>query len=201
MLKEKTLTKKAIHLYMNAPKLYMILLGSKAPKRNVEQHDYFFGIASSLKELVPEIKAFWPGTGTSLHIDGWREVNKVDDYEISIKLRDSDTPPSIPKLFFINLGGYQAGKLYEQHYIVLSVHEERAKAIQDAKKTVFFKTNSIKGANSHIDEKYGIDVDDIYKIEDILSEEAKQKYHIEIKPSSGLPEDGLHLGYFRLDKL
>ncbi|KIA93436.1 hypothetical protein OC25_13485 [Pedobacter kyungheensis] len=186
---------------MNDLKLYMILLGSKAPKRNVEQHDYFFGIASSLKALVPEIKAFWPGTGTSLHIDAWREVNKVGDYEISIKMRDSHIPPSLSKLFFINLGGYQAGKLSEQHYIVLSVHEERAKAIQDAKKTVFFKTNSIKGANSHIDEKYGIDVDDIYKIEDILTEESKQRYHIEIKPSSGLPEDEIHLGYFRLDKL
>jgi len=188
-------------IIMNDLKLYMILLGSKAPKRNVEQHDYFFGIAHSLKELVPEIKAFWPGTGTSLHIDGWREVNKVDDYEINIKIRDNDTSPSIHKLFFINLGGYQSDKLYEQHYIVLSVHDERAKAIQEAKKTVFFKTNSIKGANSHIDEKYGIDVDDIYKIEDILSEQAKQKYHIEIKPSSGLPEDEIHLGYFKLDKL
>ena len=39
------------------------------------------------------------------------------------------------------------------------------------------------------------------KIEDILSDQAKQKYHIEIKPSSGLPEDEIHLGYFKLDKL
>lgn len=184
------------------PKLYMLLLGSKAPKRNVEQHDYFFGIAHSLKALVPEIKAFWPEAGTSIHIDGWREVNKVGNYEIHIKLRDSKTPNSTDKLFFINLGGYQSNQLYEQHYIVLSVHSERAKAIQEAKKTAFFKTNSIKGANAHIDEKYGIDVDDIYKIEDILSEESKQKYHIGIKTSSGdLPEDEIHLGYLKLDKL
>jgi len=184
------------------PKLYMLLLGSKAPKRNVEQHDYFFGIAHSLKALIPGIKAFWPEAGASIHIDGWREVNKVDNYEINIKLRDSRATLSAHKLFFINLGGYQPGQLYEQHYIVLSVHDERAKAIQEAKKTVFFKTNSIKGANAHIDEKYGIDVDDIYKIEDILSEESKQKYHIEIKTSSGdLPEDEIHLGYFKLDKL
>jgi hypothetical protein len=187
---------------MNDLKLYMLLLGSKAPKRNVEQHDYFFGIAHSLKELVPEIKAFWPEAGASIHLDGWREVKRVDDYEINIKLRGHHTPLSTHKLFFINLGGYQSNKLYEQHYIVLSVHSERAAAIQEAKKTVFFKTNSIKGANSHIDEKYGIDVDDIYKIEDILNEQAKQKYHIEIKPSSGdLPEDEIHLGYFKLDKL
>ncbi|MGM9478506.1 DUF1543 domain-containing protein [Pedobacter sp. GSP4] len=183
------------------PKLYMLLLGSKAPKRNVEQHDYFFGIAHSLKELVPEIKAFWPEAGNSIHVDGWREVNTVEGYDIKIVLRENNQPPSSKKLFFINLGGYQSGKLYEQHYIVLSVHDERAQAVQDAKKTVFFKTNSIKGANSHIDEKYGIDVDDIYKIEDILSTAAKKKYMIDIAESSGQPEDEIHLGYFKLDKL
>jgi len=161
-------------------KLYMLLLGSKAPKRNVEQHDYFFGIARSLKELVPHIKAFWPEAGASIHIDGWREVNKVDGYRINVVLKTEAHTISAKKLFFINLGGYQQNKLEEQHYIVLTVQDDRALAIKDAKSTVFFKSNSIKGANSHIDEKYGIDVDDIYKIEEILSPAQKETFHIEI---------------------
>ncbi|MFX9552039.1 hypothetical protein ABTO49_20835 [Acinetobacter baumannii] len=37
-------------------KLYLLLLGAEEPARNVEQHDYFFGTAGSLKELVLEIK-------------------------------------------------------------------------------------------------------------------------------------------------
>ena len=202
------------------PKLFMLLLGSKAPKRNVEQHDYFFGIANSLKELVPQIKAFWPEAGNSIHIDGWREVNRVDDYEIRVVLKsngaagvtddadltiDADSTrefiPVAKKLFFINLGGYQANKLEEQHYVILTVQDDRAQAVQSSKKTVFFKTNSIKGANSHIDEKYGIDVDDIYRIEEILDESQKELYSIVITPSSALPEDEIHLGYFKLDKL
>ncbi len=183
------------------PKLYMLLLGSKAPKRNVEQHDYFFGIAHSLKELVPEIKAFWPESGASIHVDGWREVNQVDGYQIKILPRTSTPETSPHQLFFTNLGGYHDGKLAEQHYIVLSVKDDRASAIQDAKKTVFFKTNSIKGANAHIDEKYGIDIDDIYRVEEILSPVFKAKYLIEITPHSALPEDEIHLGYFKLDKL
>ena len=190
------------------PKLFM-LLGSKAPKRNVEQHDYFFGIANSLKELVPQIKAFWPEAGNSIHIDGWREVNRVDDYEISVMLKSNEGAgvttdgftPVDKKLFFINLGGYQANKLEEQHYVILTVQDDRAQAVQSSKKTVFFKTNSIKGANSHIDEKYGIDVDDIYRIEEILDESQKELYSIVITPSSALPEDEIHLGYFKLDKL
>ncbi|RZK20957.1 MAG: DUF1543 domain-containing protein [Pedobacter sp.] len=182
-------------------KLYMLLLGSKAPKRNVEQHDYFFGIANSLKELVPDIKAFWPEAGASIHIDGWREVNQVDGFRIKVKHRISEHTSSPHKLFFINLGGYQSGKLAEQHYIVLGVKNDRVSAIQDAKKTVFFKTNSVKGANSHIDEKYGIDIDDIYRVEDILNPQHKEKYHLEIIPNADLPEDEIHLGYFKLDKI
>lgn len=183
------------------PKLYMLLLGSKAPQRNVEQHDYFFGIAHSLKELVPHIKAFWPEAGNSVHVDGWREVNTVGEYQIKVKPKDEAVAPDLKKLFFINLGGYQSHKLVEHHHIVLSVNNDRAQAVQEAKKSVFFKNNSIKGANAHVDEKYGVDVDDIYKIEDVLSAEMKTKYQVEIIHSPDLAEDEIHLGYFKLDKL
>jgi len=183
------------------PKLYMLLLGSKAPSRNVEQHDYFFGIATSLKELVPQIKDFWPEAGKSIHIDGWREVNTVNGFDIKVLPKEEVLLPAADHLFFINLGGYQSNKLEEQHYTILTVKENRTLAVQDAKKTVFFKTNSVKGANSHIDEKYGIDVDDIYQVEDILNAGLKEKYQIDIQPGSGLPEDEIHLGYFKLDKL
>jgi len=179
----------------------MVLLGSKAPNRNVEQHDFFFGIAGSLKELVPAMRRFWPEAGNSIHIDGWREVNHVDGYEVKIVLKQGAILQSTKKLFFINLGGYQSGKLEEQHYTVLSVHDERTKAILEAKKTVFFKTNTLKGAGSHIDEKYGIDVDDIYRIEEILAPEFKDKYHILITPAADVIEDTVNLGYFKLDKI
>ncbi|MCX2573127.1 DUF1543 domain-containing protein [Pedobacter sandarakinus] len=185
----------------NKLKLYMLLLGSKAPKRNVEQHDYFFGIGTSLKDLVPEIKSFWPEAGASIHIDGWREVNCVEGFKIEVISRTAEVQANNHKLFFTNLGGYQAGKLAEQHYIVLSVKDDRATAIQDAKKTVFFKTNSIKGANSHIDEKYGIDIDDIYRVEEILSPVYKDQYRIHISPTEEMVEDEIRLGYFKLDKL
>ncbi|WP_432711599.1 DUF1543 domain-containing protein [Pedobacter sp.] len=185
----------------NLPKLYMLLLGSKAPQRNVEQHDVFFGIATSLKELVPQINAFWPEAGASIHIDAWREVNNVNGFQVNIATKESSNPPSMKKLFFINLGGYQPNKFEEQHYTVLSVQEDMAQAIKEAKQTVFFKTNLMDGANSHVDDKYGIDVDDIYKVEDMLSPQSKEIYQIELTETGNLPEDQIHLGYFKLEKL
>ncbi len=182
----------------------MVLLGSKAPNRNVEQHDFFFGIATGLKELVPAMKAFWPEAGDSIHIDGWRKITRVDGFEIRISERraEDDLESSGKKLFFINLGGYTSGLLEEQHYTVLSVHDDRLDAVKSAKKTVFFRTNTLKGvAGSHIDEKYGIDVDDIYRVEDVLGAAFKEKYRIEILPAGDELEDEIVLGYFRLNKI
>ncbi len=188
---------------VSEPKLFMLLIGSRAPGRNVEQHDFFFAIAHTLKELVPAIKAFWPEAKGNLHVDGWREVNAVEGYRIKVKLKGSSDHSTArsKKLFFINLGGYQQNKFEEQHYTLLTVKDDRAQAAKEAKDTFFYQNNGFKGANSHIDDKYGIDVDDLYQIEDILIPQQKEIYQIEITPGVDLSEDELHLGYFKLINL
>jgi hypothetical protein len=187
---------------MSELKLYMLLLGCVPPGRHIEQHDIFFGIATSLNELVPEIKAFWPEP-ERIHIDAWREVNVVEGYQVNIIPRAGNAAPGEQpnKLFFINLGGYQENKFEEQHYVLLTVKENRASALKEAKETFFFQNNYFDAAVSHIDDKYGIDVDDLYQIEDILSPLQKQKYQIELIWSDNLNEDPLHLGYLKLSSM
>ena len=182
----------------------MVLLGSKAPQRTVEQHDYFFGIASSLQELVPQMHDFWPEAGSSLHIDGWREVTHVDGYAVHVVLNEQRQPDNGKRLFFVNLGGYQSGKLEEQHYTLLTVQDDRKGAIKTSTMTDFFKNQSIaavKSASAHIDEKYGIDVDDVYRIEDVLPASVKGRYRIALVPEEDVLPDAVHLGYYKLDKL
>lgn len=181
----------------------MVLLGSKAPARNTEQHDFFFGIAHHLADLLPDMKAFWPEAGKSLHIDGWRKITSVNGYRVQV-LPKQNAPEDSKRLFFINLGGYTAGKLEEQHYTLLTVQDDRISALSASKQTVFFKSATIAGlkeANAHIDEKYGIDVDDIYRIDDLLSPADKAAYHINLSPAPDVPEDEIHLGYLQLHKL
>lgn len=183
-------------------KLYLLLLGAEAPGRSIEQHDYFFGIADNLKDLVPAVRAYWPEAGNSLHIDGWREVTKVGNYAIQVMPQNSETPVSASRLFFLNLGGYTSGKLEEQHYIVLTVQDSKLLAVQEAKRNLFYKTNSLKGiATAHIDEKYGVDVDNIYQIEELLLPAFKENYRLAFSDGANLPEDEVHLGYFKLDKI
>jgi len=189
---------------MAVPKLFMVLLGSKAKQRNVEQHDFFFGIANELHELIPRMRDFWPEAGGSLHIDGWREVTHVEGYNVSIIPKSATPPNDSKRLFFVNLGGYISGKLEEQHYTLLTVQDDRKWAVKAATGTDFFKSNTIKAiksATAHIDEKYGIDVDEIYRIEDLLGDDDKAIYHIALTHAPEGPTDAIHLGYLKLDKM
>ncbi len=180
-------------------KLFMLILGCKPQGRNTEQHDTFFGIGNSLKDLLPQINTFWPDGG-KIHIDSWREVTSADGFSIQVVPRSVNVSDN--KLFFLNLGGYKPNDLEEYHYKLLSVANTKTGAIQAAKQTAFYLHTGFKGAVSHIDDKYGVDVDDVYEIADILPGDIKTKYSLLIKKETGLlPEDELHIGYVKLSSL
>ena len=184
---------------MDDLKLYMLLLGCTPKGRNTEQHDIFFGIGTSLKELVPEIKKFWTEP-KDLHIDAWREVTFVDGYTIKPHLRDAIADPDGLKLFFINLGGYRKNDFDEYHHKMLIVAKDMATAVARSKQHLFYKQTGFKTAPSHIDEKYGFDVDEVYKVEEILPEVFAANYSLAISKSEAA-EDTFHLGYLTLSKL
>lgn len=184
-------------------KLFMVMLGCKPAGRHTEQHDIFFGIGHSLKEMIPKMKSFWPEAKGKIHIDAWREVSEVDNYSIEIIAKDSTLSTTSDNLFFINLGGYKKGEFEEYHYKILTVAQSMGLASKKAKKSTFYKHCGFKGAGaSHIDDKYGIDVDDIYKITDILDSQFKESYALKISKSEiDLKEDELHIGYLKLSKI
>lgn len=181
----------------------MVLLGAELQTRNTEQHDIFFGIGSELKDLLHDMIEFWPEAGKKLHIDGWREVTVVNGFRISVINRDSknEAVNADARLFFINLGGYKENEFEEYHYKIIVAAKEKGEAIQMAKKTAFYQHTGFKGADSHIDDKFGVDVDDIYEIKDILPPKLKQLYSITLEPSTNDKEDEIHLGYVKLSKL
>ena len=181
-------------------KLFMLLLGATPENRFTEQHDVFFGIANTLPELVPAIQKFWP-EGKGLHLDAWREVTEVDGFSIDVIPNMDGEEERNNRLFFLNLGGYKKNEFEEYHYKMLAVAVDKAEAIRKAKETAFYKHTGFKGAESHIDDKYGIDVDDVYAIEDILPEEFKSRYRVRVKLEGRKEMDEIHLGYFRVEKL
>ena len=182
----------------------MVLLGCRPAGRLTEQHDVFFGCGASLKELVPQMKKFWGDSG-GLHIDAWREVSLVGDYSITLVPRK--TPPvktageNKLHLFFINLGGYQTGLFEELHYKQLIVADSIASALKIARQLPFFKTaaTGTKAGVAHVDDKYGFDLDDIYRVEDLLS--VKDQYQLQITRTKVAVEDQEHIGYLKISTL
>lgn len=185
---------------MQSPQLFMVLLGCRPQGRHTEQHDVFFGIANSIKELVPEMQAFWPEAKDKIHIDAWRAVTKVGNYSVSV-VNKEEAPNDLNSLFFLNLGGYKRNEFDEFHYKMLVVADQKAVAIKEAKETAFYKHTWFDGASSHIDDKFGVDVDDIFEIEDILSPTTKAKYSLKFTSGNTGADDEITLGYFPLAKI
>src|SRR5690606_7136437 len=177
--------------------LFMVVVGGKPEGRFTEQHDVFFGIADELKELVPSMYEFWPALEGRMHIDSWRKVGKVDGYNIQIIEKSEQNPNNSKRLYFVNLGGYKPNDMEEYHYKQLVVAADVAEAANSAKDPVFGEHRE----SSHLDDRYGIDVDGIYEVVDLLNPTVKEKYHIPIQAAANIPEDPLEVGYLKISKL
>ena len=178
----------------------MIMLGCTPKGRLTEQHDIFFGIGNSLYDIKQDMLDFWPEAKGIIHLDAWQKVTQIDGYTIEIISRNEKLEQE-EKLFFLNLGGYKENVFEEYHYKVLAVAKNKAEAIKKAKETAFYKHYDFKGATSHIDDKYGVDVDDIHEIEDILNQKFKEKFQLKITKSNLELEDEKHIGYLKFDKI
>jgi hypothetical protein len=179
----------------------MLLLGCKPGGRFTEQHDIFFDIGQDLKSLVQHIRDYWPD-GDKLHVDAWRQVTQVGSFRVDVVSRSTAHDPTPQRLFFINLGGYKSGEFDEFHYKMIVAATDKGEAIRKAKETAFYRHTGFTGAESHIDDKYGVDVDDIYDIQDILPEAVKEQYCLQLANAVSVDgQDPIHLGYFQLHKL
>lgn len=178
--------------------LFMAIIGCTPKGRLTEQHDVFFGIGNSMKELIPQMIEFWPEAKGHIHIDAWRKVTCVEGFRIEVSEEKSTSDKN---LFFLNLGGYKPGEFEEYHYKMLAVADTMGDAVKQSKQTAFYKHYGFKGATSHVDDKYGLDVDDAHKVHEVLPKSMRKQFSLVITKDETAVEDELHIGYFKLDKL
>lgn len=148
-------------------KLFMLKIGARPPGRLIEQHDVMFVIANSLSEKIETVNQHWPAVKNNWHLDAWREVKRVGDYQILLSKdslskdgwskdgwsKDNALADNIladerlgnkldsqgKQLYFVNLGGYLPGQFEEFHYKTLVVAETLGKATAQVKKTAFYQ--------------------------------------------------------------
>ncbi|AVE04187.1 MULTISPECIES: DUF1543 domain-containing protein [Pseudomonas] len=108
--------------------LFVVMLGGKHPRARIEVHDVVFTVADTLQATYPQLRDNWFGSPSGMHIDAWMGVDGVDGWKVEV----SHLAPSADaqRLYFINLGGYEAGAFGEAHHYVLVVarNPQEAKA-------------------------------------------------------------------------
>ena len=187
--------------------LYMVQLGGRPKGRLIEQHDIFFGAAYQVSGLIADINEHWPEVKNKWHIDSYRAITKVGSYAIKLIEPSQQLKAADLKLFFINLGGYQQGSFEEFHYKLLIVAPNQADAIKQAKKSDFYKQFTFKdetspfNAASHIDDKFAVDIDDIYNVNDLISNVQLSIEHISDTDELNAKEDKEYVGYLSIKNL
>ena len=192
------------------PTLFMVQLGGRPKGRLIEQHDILFGVANQVSELIDDINNHWPEVNNKWHIDSYRAITKVGNH--TVKLIESDNQAANDnglKLFFINLGGYQRGSFEEFHHKLLIVADNQKDAIKQAKQSEFYQQLTFKdkdtpfNAASHIDDKFQVDIDDVYNVNDLVS-----NIQILIEPMihnshklANADEDKEYVGYLSIKNL
>ena len=179
----------------------MTIIGCRPSGRLTEQHDIFFGLGEQLADLVPQINAFCLVVKGKFHIDSWREVSKVGDYAITVIDQSAANHKELGLFFFI-FCGYLPQEMEEFHYKKLVVAPNLAVAQQEIKNSAFYKNYNFPGAVSHIDDKYGLDIDESYNVSELIRAEDKLCYGLQMTiASKDKPEDELHIGYLPLKNI
>ena len=111
--------------------LFVVMLGGKHPRAKIEVHDVVFAIADSLEATYPQLRQGWFGNPAGFHIDAWMRVDGVDGWKV--ELSPLAPLPGSPRLYFINLGGYEANTFGEAHHYLLVVAQDKNQAKSRAK--------------------------------------------------------------------
>lgn len=181
--------------------LWLLQLGATVPGRLTEQHDVFIDIAPNLASMSTSIKNFWRGC-KSIHLDGFERIEYADGHKITVVPAQMEKSQSL-NLFFINLGGYRVNSAVEWHHQILVVAENMAEAIRKAKKSDFYKSMSVPGGPSHIDNRYGIAIDEVFNVNDILPPFTRSSFNLIIEPvtAENILPNRAGAGYFKLNEL
>ena len=64
--------------------LYLVLLGGKAKKANIELHDVRWVVGSKIEDTYDTLRKDWFGSPKGLHIDSYKKIKYIDGYKINL---------------------------------------------------------------------------------------------------------------------
>ena len=185
--------------------LFLVVVGGRSPKANIELHDVRWVIGSKIEDTFDQLRNDWFGSDIGFHIDSYKKIDSIDGYKINFinkennesknKIFKKDKIPN-KKLWFVNIGGYDPSSMQEKHEFGLIVASSPSEAKKKAKSKWL-----VDCKKKHKDDisvvNYFTDVDDCEVINNIKNWEIeliRNDYHLEEK---NIPD---WFGYMRIDK-
>ena len=186
--------------------LFLVVLGGRAAKANVELHDVRWVVGSCIEDSYSLLRRDLFGSLDGLHIDSYKKINYVDGYKINLKnvnnkklKRQKLLNKNCTKkyLWFVNIGGYSPTSMQEKHEFGLVVASTKLEAKNIAKSKWL-----IDCKKKHEDDiaflKTLIHCDDCQLIKNIGG------WEIELTPENNLEQDNNYpdwYGYKRIDNM
>ena len=184
--------------------LFLVVLGGRAKKANVELHDVRWVIGSRIEDTFDVLRRDWFGIIDGLHIDSYKRINYVDGYRIDLKKTENDKlkknklfKENIPKcnLWFVNIGGYDPSSMQEKHEFGIVAASSSIEAKNSA------KSKWLNGCKKkHKDDITPLS--DLWTYDDCKVISKIDNYEIELKRDSNCDEDTFYpdwYGYKRID--
>ena len=122
--------------------LYLVVLGGRAEKANIELHDVRWVVGSKIEETYDTLRKDWFGSSKGLHIDSYKKIQYIDGHKINLinvernKIGKKQLVKKIvPKknLWFVNIGGYNPTSMQEKHEFGLVIASSKLEAKNIAK--------------------------------------------------------------------
>ena len=122
--------------------LYLVVLGGRAKKANIELHDVRWVVGSKIEDTYDTLRKDWFGSPKGLHIDSYKKIKYIDGYKINLINFDKDKTDKIQlvkknnskkNLWFVNIGGYDPTSMQEKHEFGLVTASTKLEAKNIAK--------------------------------------------------------------------
>ena len=122
--------------------LYLVVLGGRAEKANIELHDVRWVVGSKIEDTYDTLRKDWFGSPKGLHIDSYKKIKHIDGYKINLINFERDKidakqlvekSKSKKHLWFVNVGGYNSTSMQEKHEFGLVAASTKLEAKNIAK--------------------------------------------------------------------
>ena len=122
--------------------LYLVVLGGRAEKANIELHDVRWVIGSKIEDSFDTLRKDWFGSLKGLHIDSYKKIQYIDGHKINLKIVEKHKigkKQLVKKnnakkyLWFVNIGGYNPTSMMEKHEFGLVIASNKLEAQNIAK--------------------------------------------------------------------